>query len=35
MREIAGSEYCAFMFSQPPPFSSNFTSMSSRSHCSK
>ena len=31
----AGSEYCAFMFSQPPPFSNSFTSMSSRSHCSK
>ena len=30
-----GSEYCAFMFSQPPPFRISFTSISSRSHCSK
>jgi hypothetical protein len=32
----AGSEYCAFMFSQPPPLRISFTSISSSfSHCSK
>jgi len=31
----AGSEYCMFLFSQPPPFSMSFTSMSSLSHCSQ
>ena len=32
----AGSEYCEFMFSQPPPLRISFTSISSSfSHCSK
>ena len=30
-----GTEYWMLVFSQPPPFSSSLTSISSRSHCSK
>ena len=30
-----GTAYCALLFSQPPPFRISFTSISSRSHCSK